>query len=273
MVRVGRIDFANSDPVYHGIETGAVEAPDVELVPGFPAALNSMLAQGDLDVAPISSIEYARHPDRYRVLPNLSVSSRGAVHSVELFAHRPVEYLDDATVALPSTSATSVELLKILFSERYGVDPEYATVHPDEEAMLERYDAALLIGDRAMLAAQSVEDVAVYDLGEEWYDLTGEWMVYAVWAVGPGVDDEEARRTARTLERSKTVGYDRVDAIAADLADRLELPLAEAESYLAGLDHGFSAGQRRGLMKYYEHAARIGGIDDVPDLDTVTIDE
>ena len=273
MVRVGRIDFANSDPVYYGLEHGDVPAGDVELIRGFPAALNSMLYQGDLDVAPISSIEYAKHPERYRVLPNLSVSSLGAVHSIYCFAHRPLDELDDATVALPSTSATSVYLLKILLRERYGVDPDYVTVHPDEEAMLERYDAALLIGDHALLAARNVEGVAVHDLGEEWEDFTGEWMVYAVWGVDRDADRDAVADAARRLERSKAVGAEHVDEIAADLAERLGLPLDDARAYLDGLDHGFTAAQQRGLMKYYEYAARIDAIDAVPELDTLDIHE
>jgi chorismate dehydratase len=273
MVRVGRIDFANSDPVYYGLEHGDVPAGDVELIRGFPASLNSMLYHGDLDVAPISSIEYAKHPERYRVLPNLSVSSLGAVHSIEFFSHHGLDDLDGSTVALPSTSATSVVLLKILLEERYGVEPEYVTVHPDEEAMLERYDAALLIGDHALLAARRVDGVTVHDLGEEWRDFADDWMVYAVWAVHRDADVDGVRDAARTLERSKAVGEDNLDAIADDLADRLALPVDDARAYLDGLDHGFTPEQRRGLMKYYEHAARIDAIDAVPELDTLDVHE
>jgi len=76
--RVGRIDFVNSDPVYHGIETGKTNG-GMRLINGYPTRLNSMLARGELEVAPVSSIEYARNPDDYYLLPNLSVSSESEV--------------------------------------------------------------------------------------------------------------------------------------------------------------------------------------------------
>ena len=264
--RVGRIDFVNSDPVYHGIETGEVEA-DIRLVEGFPAALNEMLARGEIDIAPVSSIEYARRSDDYYLLPDLSVSSRAEVGSVSLFSSVPAEELDGATVALASTSATSVVLLKILLDERYGVSPEYIVREPDAEAMLAEADAGLVIGDHALLAERDDEtDAHVYDLGREWREHTDERMVYAVWAVRNDVPRSEALGVAEALQESKRVGYEAIDTIASDLAERMSLDPGYARSYLGMLDHDLTPSHIRGLTKYYEKAERIDEIETVPEI-------
>jgi chorismate dehydratase len=268
--RVGRIDFVNSDPVYHGIETGEVEA-DIRLVEGFPTALNEMLARRELDVAPISSIEYARHSEDYYLLPDLSVSSEAEVGSIFLFSEVPPEELDGATVALASTSATSVVLLKILLSEKYGVEPEYIIREPDAPAMLEEADAGLVIGDHALLADRNEDIEALsYDLGREWRDYTGERMVYAVWAARDDVPREKALTVADALQESKGVGYRNLEIIASDLAERMNLDVEYASRYLRMLDHDFTPEHRRGLTKYYEAAERIGEIDNVPDISVKT---
>lgn len=270
MVKVGRIDFVNSDPVYHGLESGEVEAGvDVELVDGFPRSLNSMLERGDLDVAPISSIEYARNPD-YGLLPGLSVSSDGEVGSILLFSRRPLDDLDGERVAVPSTSATSVVLLEILLEEFRGVEPEYDVRHPDVDSMLENAEAALLIGDHALMARRgdegpSSEDVEVHDLGEIWKQETGERMVYALWA-HRSLEGGERRAVTEALERSKRSGYDDLGSIASDLSDRMELSRDYAERYLLMLDHDFTEEHRRGLTKYYELAREICAIDSVPEV-------
>lgn len=263
--RVGRIDFVNSDPVYHGIETGSVDA-NLRLIDGFPTALNRMLARGELDIAPISSIEYARNAEDYYLLPDLSVSSRAEVGSVLLFSSVPAEELDGGTVALASTSATSVVLLKILLRERYGISPEYVVREPDASAMLEEADAGLVIGDNALLAERDGLDAYVYDLGREWRDHTGERMVYAVWAVRDEVPREDALAVAEALHESKRVGYDSLDVIASEMADRMGLDTNEAKEYLRMLDHDFTPAHRRGLTKYYEAAERTGEIENVPEI-------
>ena len=266
LIRVGRIDFVNSDPVYHGIETGEVEG-DMRLVEGFPAALNGMLERGEVDIAPISSIEYARNSEEYYLLPDLSVSSRAEVGSVSLFSSVPAEDLDGATVALASTSATSVVLLKILLDEKYEVSPDYIVREPDAREMLSEADAGLVIGDHALLAARDDSiDAYLYDLGHEWREHTDERFVYAVWAVRNDVPREDALSVAEALQESKRAGYDSLDAIASELAEGMGLNVEYAERYLRMLDHDFTPAHRRGLKKYYEKAERIGELEEVPEI-------
>src|SRR5690349_24527963 len=120
-------------PVFHRLEA------DVEEVQGVPTDLNARLLAGELDLAPISSIEYARNAERLRLLPRLCVASEGAVDSIQLVSKRPLEQV--RSVAVTPESATSVVLTKVLL-------PEAEHVPLGEPA-----DARLLIGDAALKSA------------------------------------------------------------------------------------------------------------------------
>src|SRR6266545_4678617 len=130
MIRLGRISYVNMAPVFHRLEA------EVEEVQGVPTDLNRRLLAGEIDLAPISSIEYARNADRLRLLPRLCVSSEGAVDSIQLVSRTPLEQV--RTVAVTPESATSVVLTKVLL-------PDADHVPLGEEA-----DAKLLIGDAAL---------------------------------------------------------------------------------------------------------------------------
>ena len=109
MIRLGRIGYVNMAPVFYRLEA------EVEEVVGVPTDLNRQLIAGELDVAPISSIEYARSADRLRLLPRLCVSSEGAVESIQLISKTPPEQV--RTIAVTPESATSVVLTKVLFPD------------------------------------------------------------------------------------------------------------------------------------------------------------
>src|SRR5579885_1869454 len=132
-IRLGRIGYVNMAPVFFRLQA------DVEEVVGVPPELNRQVVAGELDIAPISSIAYARHADRLRLLPRLCVSSEGAVESIQLVSKTPLQRI--RTVAVTPESATSVVLTKVLI-------PEAEHVPLGEPA-----DARLLIGDAALKSA------------------------------------------------------------------------------------------------------------------------
>src|SRR2546421_4451562 len=148
-------------PVFYRLEA------DVEEIQGVPTDLNRRVLSGELDLAPISSIEYARNADRLRLLPRLCVSSEGAVDSIQLVSRKPLEQV--RTIAVTPESATSVVLTKVLI-------PEAEHVPLGVEA-----DAKLLIGDAALQSAFE-DPTPHYDLGRLWLERTGLPMVFAVWA-------------------------------------------------------------------------------------------
>src|ERR671939_597670 len=166
-------------PVFYRVDA------DVEEIQGVPTELNRSLLAGDCDLAPISSIEYARHADRLRLLPRLCVSSEGAVDSIQLVSRAPLERV--RSVAVTPESATSVVLTRVLL-------PEAEHVPLGEEA-----DAKLLIGDAALQSAFN-DPTPHYDLGRLWLERTGLPMVFAVWAcpepAPPGLSELEAALVA-----------------------------------------------------------------------------
>ena len=161
MIRLGRISYVNMAPVFHRLDA------EVEEVHGVPTDLNARLLAGEIDLAPISSIEYARHADRLRILPRLCVSSEGAVDSIQLVSRTPLEHID--SVAVTPESATSVVLTKVLL-------PDAVLVPLGKKA-----EAKLLIGDAALRSAFE-DPTPHHDLGRLWLERTGLPMVFAVWA-------------------------------------------------------------------------------------------
>src|SRR3954451_8301519 len=128
--RVGHIQFLNCLPIYWGLmRSGALL--DVDLKKDTPERLGTALVAGDLDIGPISQVEYLRHADELLLLPDLAVGSDGPVLSVNMVSTRPLAELDGAKVALGSTSRTGVLLAQMLLAERYRVRPEYFTCPPD----------------------------------------------------------------------------------------------------------------------------------------------
>ena len=105
-MRVGRIPYINCYPVYGAVDRGIVPM-DAELIDGVPTALNSLMANGSLDVSVVSAVEYARDWERYLLLPDLAISCDGPVRSVMLFSTRPAGELDGQEVLVSRSSMTS----------------------------------------------------------------------------------------------------------------------------------------------------------------------
>ena len=172
MIKLGRISYVNMAPVFHRL------THDVEEVVGVPTDLNRALLAGEIDVAPISSIEYARNASRLRLMPRLCVSSEGAVDSIQLVSRTPLEQV--RTVAVTPESATSVVLVKVLL-------PEAEHVPLGEPA-----DATLLIGDAALRSAYE-DPTPHYDLGRLWLDRTGSRTAQTAKTIGRPVRSSQSR--------------------------------------------------------------------------------
>ena len=268
-LHLGQVDYLNCLPVYYALEEG-LSPLDVKLIKGPPTQLNRLFLSGELDITPISSIEYARNKDKCIILPNLSISSDGRVVSILLFSRLPVTELDGKKVCVTSSSATSVVLLKVLFEHYYHVDVEFITVEPDLDNMLNLADAALLIGDDAMLASHRVMQenlpLTVSDLGDAWKQLTGEKMVYALWVIRrefAAAYPDEVTRIAKLLYASKLIGLDSMPAIIGKAKRRCPLPVPVLEDYFLNvIKHEFSEEYQHALMTFYNYAYKSGVIED-----------
>ena len=263
--RLGHIVYSNCFPVHAGlIDRGAPEWLEVE--EGVPSRLNGLLESGAIDVAPCSSIEYARHADRYRVLPDLVIGSRGPVRSILFLADRHPSELDGRLVAVPTASATSVVLLKVLLRLRWGVRPSFAWF---DQAHRDPFEAgaagALFIGDVALRPQLYPALPFRFDLGAEWWDHTGLPFAFAVWqaAGGSGAD---LRRLHAALLESRAYGHAHRADLAVRYADHFGFPAPMLDDYWAGLSFDLDDSMLEGLRAYYRLAAEIGEIPEAPEV-------
>jgi chorismate dehydratase len=244
LIRLGRISYVNMAPVFFRVDA------DVEEIQGVPTELNQRLLDGELDAAPISSIEYARHADSLRLLPRLCVASEGAVDSIQLVSKKPLEQV--RVVAVTPESATSVVLTKVLL-------PEAVHVPLGEDS-----DARLLIGDAALKSAFE-DPTPHYDLGRLWRDRTGLPMVFAVWAcpepVQPGLVELEDALVA-SVRRARA----EPEVLAHEAAARYGYPAGFLARYFEKLRYRFGPRERAGLMTFLELARDVGELDVVPEL-------
>ena len=244
MIRLGRIAYVNMAPVFFRLDA------DVDEVAGVPTDLNARLLAGEIDLAPISSIEYARNADRLKLLPRLCVASEGAVDSIQLVSRKPLEQV--RVVAVTPESATSVALTRVLL-------PEAEHVPLGEEA-----DATLLIGDAALKSAFE-DPTPHHDLGRLWLERTGLPMVFAVWACPEPLADGLAE-----LEDALVASVRRARAepeqLAYEASARYGYPAGFLARYFEKLRYRFGPRERAGLYTFLELARDGGLLDTVPEL-------
>jgi chorismate dehydratase len=248
MIRLGRIAYVNMAPVFYRVDA------EYDEVSGVPTALNRALLGGECDLAPISSIEYARHADRLRILPRLCVSSEGAVDSIQLVSKVPLERI--RVVAVTPESATSVVLTKVLL-------PEAEHVPLGEDA-----EARLLIGDAALKSAFE-DPTPHYDLGRLWLDRTGLPMVFAVWAAPEPVPDGVAE-IEDALVASVRLARAEPEKLAYEASERYGYPAGFLARYFEKLRYRFGPRERAGFLTFLEMARDVGELDVVPELRFVT---
>ena len=244
MIRLGRISYVNMAPVFFGLEA------EVEEVPGVPTELNERLLAGEIELAPISSIEYGRHAEELRILPRICVSSEGAVDSIQLVARTPLEHI--TSVAVTPESATSAVLVRVLL-------PDAEQVPLGEDA-----DAKLLIGDAA-LKSMFEDPTPHYDLGKLWLDKTGLPMVFAVWAAPEPVADGVAE-LEHSLVASVRLARTEPDVLAHEASDRYGYPAGYLARYFEKLRYSFGPRERAGLYTFLEMARDVGALEHVPEL-------
>jgi chorismate dehydratase len=262
--RVGHIQFLNCLPIYWGlVQSGALL--NVELSKDTPDRLGDALVQGDLDVGPISVVQYLRHADELLVLPDLAVGSDGPVMSVNLVSQVPLGDLDRRRVALGSTSRTSVLLARMLLEERDGVRPEYFSCPPDLALMLQEADAAVLIGDAALRASlydAPRHGLAVHDLGAAWRDWTSLPMVFAVWAARrefASAHPDLAAEVHRAFLDSRDLSLEQVEVVAKHAARWETFEAAALETYFRALDFSLGPRQLAGLREFARRVAPYSG--------------
>lgn len=255
-VRISVVDYVNAWPLTWGFLKGAVE--EVEVLTDTPAACAARLARGEADAGLIPSVEAARIPG-LRLVRGVGIAARERVRSVILVSTRPLEGegAKVRTVALDVSSRSSATMVRILFRDLLGREPEFHEAVPDLPQMLRHHDAALLIGDPALTADRS--GLHVLDLADGWRRLTGLPFVFAVWAVRPSVAPEPF---LWSRDYAKRHFPELVDAA----ARKTGLGEPALREYLEGnLHHDLDETDEKGLAEFYRRAHRHGLIPS-PDL-------
>lgn len=257
---MGHIQFLNCLPLYWGLaRTGTLL--DLELTKDTPEKLSEQLVRGELDIAPVTLVEFLRAADDLVAFPDLAVGCDGPVMSCVIVSQKPLEQLDGARVALGSTSRTSVRLAQLLLAERIGVKPDYFTCPPDLGLMMQEADAAVLIGDAALRA--NLHDgprlgLQVHDLGQMWKEWTGLPFVFAVWATRREYLAREPRVVEKVHEAflaSRDLSLEEVTKVAEQAARWESFDETVLEKYFTTLDFRFGPDQLRGVTEF---ARRVG---------------
>ncbi|MBW4082832.1 menaquinone biosynthetic enzyme MqnA/MqnD family protein [Paenibacillus sp. S150] len=257
---IGKISYTNSWPVFHNFHPSLLSFP-AEMVSEVPAILNQGMARGSIHVGALSSFAYAAASDRLLLLPDLSVSADGPVQSILLFSRAPLAGIASGTIAVTNTSATSVNLLKILLEKAMGGQPEYISAAPDIDRMMEQADACLLIGDNAIRASWQDQGYTVTDLGELWKEWTGLGMTFAVWAVNreaAGMRPGAVAEIAEAFVESKRQGQRNLAPIIQEACTAVGGTAAYWDRYFHNLCYDFGERQQEGLNLYFRYAYELG---------------
>ncbi|AOZ91370.1 menaquinone biosynthesis protein [Paenibacillus crassostreae] len=257
---LGKIQYTNAWPIFYYFEPDSLHGT-VEMITDVPSILNRGMGEGQIDIGALSSFAYGEISDSLLLLPDLSVSADGPVHSILLFSKVPLEYIINGRIAVTNTSASSTNLLKILMSKALEGNPEYITVDPDLSRMMEVADAALLIGDHAIKASWEDHGLYVTDLSELWNQWTGFSMTFAVWAVHRDAAEnkpEVIREIVDALLASKRQSLSDLSPIVYEAMKTIGGTMKYWQRYFENLCYDYGARQRQGLELYFRYAYELG---------------
>ena len=273
-LRISIVQYLNTAPLVRGFTHGALREK-YQLSFTVPSQCAEALRTNAADIAIIPAIEYPRIPNLV-VLPGLSIASKRAVRSLLLVSTKPVREV--TRIALDRSSRSTQALVRILCQKWWGIAPEFIEAEPDLPAMLQKSDAALLIGDPALRLALKAERHAerdragvlrcsgesvgfpgipalyLYDMVEEWRALSGLPAVLAVWAARPEVATPEV---VRDFQESLAQGFLQLDEISAEASREMGLPAADLRRYLSeNIDYGLDEENLRGTAPLFQVSRR-----------------
>lgn len=255
------VNFINTAPIYD-VWQRTVNRPEWQITDAAPATLNRLLSRGQLDIAFVSSHEYAVRPELYRVLPGLSISSTGPVGSVFLFADVLPEELDGRLVYLSSKSQTSAALVKLILEEFYGVRPRYRTGDIlDLRGEREPVAGVMAIGDEALQLSQTGEPGVRIDLGEEWHRRTGLPFVFALWVARASfceANPECVSEIRSELLRCASRGRAELQDISRRVAPRIPMSSGACRRYLEKIEYDLGEAKRRALDLFFHYLTARG---------------
>ena len=268
--RIGHIGFLNVLPLTYAYKN--IFANEIELTDSVPAVVNEMMKKNLLDVTLMSSIEYARQSKNLIMLPSFCVRADRDVTSIILVSRKPIEELDGEKISITAKSATAHCLLKIILSESYKISPVYDVQNLAVEKLIPSDStAALFIGDDALqVHLHRDKKFFYYDLGREWYKMTGGQMVYAVFAARKNFAEnspELLKNVYEKISRGFDYGLKNKTAAINSVLDKKPFTFDELDNYLGGAikwdltDAGIDA-----LKTFYKLAHKTNLLEELPQI-------
>ena len=249
VLRISVVKYLNSVPLIWGMLHGRQQGKH-ELQFATPAHCADAVREGKADIGIIPAIEYHRI-DHLQIISGIAIASKARVRSVLLLSKVPIEKIQ--SVAVDTSSRTSVAFLRILLGKFYSRTVNLIPSAPRPEEMLQGADSALVIGDPALTYCGSAE---VYDLAAEWKKFTGLPFVFAFWA---GHRDQNLSLCRKDFEDSREFGLAHVDDISSEYALKLNMQPAEVKVYLTeNINYSLDEENRQGLRLFYKLALESG---------------
>jgi len=239
-LRVGHMTYLNSEVFYRHLPEESCE-----LVAMPPRAMAAAVDRGDLAAGPLPTAEVFRLGDAVRPLGNLGVASDGSANSVFLFSHLPVDKLNGKRIAVTTHTATSIQLLRVLFADLWNVSG-HEFVRTDES-----HDAALWIGDPALERRSSGQYPYRYDLGRSWKGLTGLPFVFAEWVIRADVPRDRANQLERLVSQATQAGTDFFSVLKIS-RERATPAMSESDvaDYIRAFTYFLGPRERRGQQEF-----------------------
>ena len=268
-VSLGRIGYMNVAPIYFGLDNGLTPSW-IRIVSSHPNTLNRMMAEGTLDISPVSAAAHARNMNEWLLLPDLAITSREKVLSVLLVSLHDLEDLNGRRILVTNESSSARDLCQLIFRWK-GISPEFiidAITSPSQ--LSEVTDAALIIGDKALSCNWKAYFPFVYDLGTLWWKLTGLPFVFAVWAVRKEFAMHSPHQVAEVLHLLRTsyqYGKEHLAVIAEQASSKLNINLETAHRYYQTLGYHLQASEKSGLEMFYKGLHQAGIIDGSVELE------
>lgn len=274
-LRIGKIDYLNIWHIFHLLADTCPEGEDFHYEPGHPNQLNQALSAGLLDISPSSSFEYLLHAEKYRLLPGASISATDQVQSVLFLSPVPLDDLASwmdahpGPVCLTGASATSTALVKVLWSQKWGIpEPLWHEVEPGQGVTTGR--PFLEIGNQALHHfIHPPKGYHVYDLATQWSDWTGLPFVFAVWIVRRDLPESSHRLVGRLLTEITRITTDLNHHVAAlsSLPQRPQwLSRADLLGYWQAMSYTLGPREQAGLAIFGERCTRQGLLPGVPSM-------
>jgi chorismate dehydratase len=263
--RISAISYLNTAPLMWDFEHGSA-GQHFDISYTLPSGCARALAEGSADIGIIPAAAYTQIPG-LQILPDVAIASRRAVRSILLVSKKPIEQV--GTIALDTSSLTSVALTKVLFEKWLGGQRTFTSMAPNLGQMLAQCDAGLLIGDPALKV--NCSRYHTLDLAEEWIRFTGKPFVFAFWAVRSAAlaQADLSLDLAAIFRNSRDHGLQsaNLSEIVREWAPRLGLSVEDVRSYLTeSIHYQLDTGCLEGLQLFYRYATEIGALPGAPKL-------